>query len=713
MTTPPSKTTEHAPTAARSWHSERDADGIVWLTLDCAESSTNTLGRAVLEELDQELDRLAANLPRGIVIKSAKPAGFIAGADIKEFTTLQSAASIRAQVERGQRVFAKLEALPCPSVAMIHGFALGGGLELALACSHRVALRDDRLALSLPEVQLGIHPGFGGTVRAVRRIGAALALDMMLTGRTIRASRVLQMNLVDALCDDPAALEKAARDAIFGRLRARRAGFVARALSAAPLRPLLRRQIQAKLRRKAKPEHYPAPYAILDLWAQRGAHGDHAYRAEADSIVALAQTDTTRNLVRIFLLQDALKGKLSREVRAPERVHVIGAGVMGGDIAAYCAQRGCTVTLQDQSAAALEAAMTRADTLFAKRGAEAAAAARARLQLDAAGEGLATADIVIEAIVEDLAIKRRLFADVETRVRHEAVLATNTSSIPLEEIASVLHRPERLVGLHFFNPVAAMPLVEIVRSRHTATEALEIAAALTRRLDKLPLPCRSAPGFLVNRVLVPYLNEALYAAADGIPLELIDRTAKDFGMPMGPVELSDMVGLDVCLHVGEIIGKALGRRGPDPAPIRERIAAGHLGRKSGQGFYRWQDGRVVRESHSSDRRSARHGDNAVPAELLADLEDRLLLSLVNECVACLRSGIVEDVGTLDAGVIFGTGFAPFRGGPLAYAATRGIDRCVSRLEELANRYGERFRPDPGWQSLAAQLSAAAATTSVR
>ena len=695
-------------TPISAWQCERDAEGIAWLTLDCPSASANTLGRGALEELDRTLDRLAGNPPRGIILRSAKTSGFIAGADIKEFIGLTDESSILAQVLLGQQVFAKLEAFDCPTVALIHGFALGGGLELALACRFRVALDDGRLALSLPEVQLGIHPGFGGTVRAVRQLGAAQALDLMLTGRTIRAARALQIGLVDRLCADEAALLDAGRDAVHGRLRGKRASLFARALSLAPLRPLLRAKVAAQLRRKAKPEQYPAPFAILDLWARYGAHGSRAYQAEAQSILRLAQTSTTRNLVRIFFLQDALKSQPTRASAPTERVHVIGAGVMGGDIAALCALRGLQVTLQDASSAALEAALQRSERLFSKRSERKAAAASTRLRADASGAGLAQADVVIEAIIEDLDKKRSLFATLESRVKPNAILATNTSSIPLEEIAAALQKPGRLVGVHFFNPVASMPLVEIVRAQQSSAEAIDTAIALTRRLDKLPLPCRSSPGFLVNRVLVPYLNEALYAAAEGIPLRTIDRVAKDFGMPMGPVELSDMVGLDVCLQVGDILAKALQRSGPDTTPIRERIAAGHLGRKSGQGFYIWRDGKIDREAP----RAAPTG-LAPSAELLADLEDRLILSLVNECVACLRTGIVADAGMLDAGVIFGTGFAPFRGGPLAYAADRGIEVCTARLEHLATRYGERFRPDPGWQSLAASLSAAVATTGAR
>lgn len=696
------------------WQSSQDAEGFVWLTLDCPEASTNTLSRRVLEALECELDALIETPPRGLVIRSGKPNGFAVGADIKEFISLQTDHAVKNQVQLGHRVFAKLEGLPCPTVAWLHGFALGGGLELALACRYRVGLDDGKLVLGLPEVQLGIHPGFGGTVRAVRLLGAPLALDLMLTGRSVRAPNALAIGLVERLAPSRDALDEAARALLRGRTAARRAPWHLRALSLAPIRPWLRRKIEARVRKKVSPEHYPAPYALLDLWARHGAAGPAAYTAEVDSMVGLARSATTRNLVRLFLLQDALKSTASA-ARAPSRIHVIGAGVMGGDIAALCALRGLEVTLQDASAAAIEKALRRAETMFAKRGSRVATEARARLRADPSGTGATEADVVIEAIVEDLAVKVQLIGELEARIKDETILATNTSSIPLEALAASMRRPERLVGLHFFNPVAAMPLVEIVRADTSGETALSVASALARRLDKLPLPCRSAPGFLVNRVLVPYLQEAMYIAAAGVPLASIDRIAKDFGMPMGPVELSDMVGLDVCLQVGEIVGRALGRAGPDPAPLRELIAAGHLGRKSGRGFYVWRDGKLDRSRPPSAAPSAQASvDNTVPsASLNADVADRLILALVNEAVACLRGGIVTDVGTLDAGIVFGTGFAPFRGGPLAYAADRGIEQCVARLEELRVRYGERFRPDPGWQSLAAQLSVANATTTVR
>jgi 3-hydroxyacyl-CoA dehydrogenase/enoyl-CoA hydratase/3-hydroxybutyryl-CoA epimerase len=672
---------------ARNWTLERDAEGVAWLTLDKPGSSANVLSGSVLLELDGLLAALEREPPRALVVLSAKKSGFIAGADIREFTGITDADSGYLLIHRGQQVLNRLAALPCPSVAAIHGFALGGGLELALACRYRIAVDDERLSLGLPEVQLGIHPGFGGTVRSVQLAGVRAAMELMLTGKPVRADKALRLGLVDALTTE-GELREAARALVLRSPPPRRAPLLEQLLSSAPLRPLVRRSLIAQVARRAPRDHYPAPYAIIELWARHGARGAAAYEAEARSIAHLFTTSTSRNLVRVFLLQDRLKGAGGKSPLEIRHVHVVGAGVMGGDIAAWSALRGFTVTLQDRASELIEPAMKRAAELFDKRLRDPArnAAARARLRADVAGDGVPQADVVIEAIFENLEAKRELYARLEPRMKPAALLATNTSSIMLEPLADRLARPERLVGLHFFNPVAQMPLIEIVHADDTETSAVQAATAFARRLDKLPVPCRSAPGFMVNRVLTPYLNEAMYAADEGVPLALIDRTAVRFGMPMGPIELADVVGLDVAAHVGEIIARELGRPLPQLPRLAALLAAKKLGRKSGAGFYLWQDGKAVKGA----------GGGPVPE----DLEDRLILVLVNECVACLRERVVEDADLADAAVIFGTGFAPFRGGPLAYARARGAGAIVARLAELAVRHGPRFAPDAGWALLA-------------
>ena len=675
--------------SSRSWKLERDAEGVAWLTLDKPGTSANVLSTGVLQELNELLGALEQDRPRGAVLISAKKSGFVAGADIKEFTGLTDEASGYTLIHQGQQVLNRLAALPFPTVAALHGFALGGGLELALACRYRVAVGDERLSLGLPEVMLGIHPGFGGTVRSVQVAGVRSAMELMLTGKPMRADKALAVGLVDRLVAETQ-LRSAARELVLSAPAPRRAPLKARLLNLAPVRPFVRRALIAQVAKRAPREHYPAPYAIIDLWSRYGAHGSAALEAEARSIAHLFTTETSRNLVRVFLLQDVLKssgGKSGSDIR---HVHVVGAGVMGGDIAAWSALRGFTVTLEDRAAEYIEPAMKRAQELFDKRLREPAqnAAARSRLRADVAGEGVAAADLVIEAIFENLAAKQELYARLEPRMKSAALLATNTSSIMLEPLAARLARPEQLVGLHFFNPVAQMPLIEIVHAERTAPEAVRVATGFARRLDKLPVSCRSAPGFMVNRVLTPYLYEAMLAAQEGTPPAVIDRCAVSFGMPVGPIELIDVVGLDVASHVGEIIAQELGRPLIQIARLNELLAAKKLGRKSGEGFYPWHEGKAVKPP-------------AEGASTPSDLLDRLILVMINECVACLRERIVESADLADAAVLFGTGFAPFRGGPLNYARARGIDAVVARLTELATRHGERFRPDEGWVSLRA------------
>ena len=667
----------------QTWSLEIDADRIAWLVCDTPGASTNVLSAPVLRDLAAQLEEIAAKPPAGVVIRSAKPGGFIAGADIKEFLKIRTPEEGYELVRAGQTVLQALEYLPCPSVAALHGFALGGGLELALACTYRVGADDAKLSLGLPEVLLGIHPGFGGTVRAVRLIGVRTALDLMLKGKPYKGSRALAAGLIDELVPPSELLERAKARLLRSPPKAT-APFAEKLLNLGPARPFIARQAASALRHSVRRDQYPAPYAILDLWQRYGAAGAESYEAEARSISDLMCTPTSRNLVRVFLLQDRLKslgGKSPAEFR---HVHVVGAGVMGGDIAAWSAFRGMTVSLQDRSAELIQPAMDRAKAFFDKRLKDpaAAAAAFARLKMDVNGDSVGDSDVVIEAIFENADAKRALYAELEPKLKPNAILATNTSSIKIETLSEGLKDPSRLVGIHFFNPVAQLQLVEIVRGAGTQPQAVQNALQFTRKLDKLPLPCKSAPGFVVNRILTPYVNEALFALESGIPAAVIDRAGKAFGMPMGPIELTDVVGLDVSLHVGRVLAGALQRRVPDI--LIKRVEQKKLGRKSGEGFYVWRDGKPVKPESAQF---------AMPA----DLEDRLILPMLNEAVACLREGVIEDADLLDAGAIFATGFAPFRGGPLHYAAERGIASVTARLEELARRYGERFRPDPGWQ----------------
>jgi 3-hydroxyacyl-CoA dehydrogenase / enoyl-CoA hydratase / 3-hydroxybutyryl-CoA epimerase len=668
-----------------TWSMEIDADRVAWLVCDTPGTSTNVLSATVLRDLAAQLEEIAAKRPAGVVIRSAKPNGFIAGADIKEFLNIRTAAQGFELVRAGQSVLQRLEDLPCRSVAALHGFVLGGGLELALACTYRIGADDPTLSLGFPEVMLGLNPGFGGTVRSVRLIGVRPALDLMLKGKPYKGSRALGVGLIDELVP-PLELRERAKSRLLRGPPKQTAPFVEKLLNLPALRPLIAARTASTLRRSVRRDQYPAPYAILDLWRRHGAAGAESYAAEARSISDLMCTATSRNLVRVFMLQDRLKNLGGKPPGDFRHVHVIGAGVMGGDIAAWSAFRGMTVTLQDRSAELIQPAMDRAKAFFEKRLKDptAAAAGFARLRMDVNGGGAAEADVVIEAIFENADAKRALYAGLEPKLKANAILATNTSSIRIETLAEKLEDPSRLVGIHFFNPVAQLQLVEIVQGTNTRPQVLQNALKFARALDKLPLPCRSAPGFVVNRILTPYVNEALFALESAVPAAVIDRAGKDFGMPMGPIELTDMVGLDVSLHVGRVLAEALQRRVPDI--LVKLVEQKKLGRKSGEGFYVWRDGKPVK---------ADSAQIAIPA----DLEDRLILPMLNEAVACLREGVIEDADLLDAGAIFATGFAPFRGGPLQYAKDRGIAHVTARLEELAGRYGERFRPDPGWQRL--------------
>jgi 3-hydroxyacyl-CoA dehydrogenase/enoyl-CoA hydratase/3-hydroxybutyryl-CoA epimerase len=665
-----------------NWALQIDADRIAWLTCDMAGASANVLSGEVVRELAEKLKEVAALRPVGMIVQSGKRNGFIAGADIKEFLGIRSPAQGYELVRAGQSVMQQLEDLPFPTVAAVRGFALGGGLELALACTYRVGADEAALSLGLPEVLLGIHPGFGGTVRGVQLMGARPALELMLKGRPFKGARALRVGLLDDLVP-PAELAARAKSLALRRPPRRTAPFVERLMNLGAVRPFIARQTVATLRRSVRREHYPAPYAIVDLWQHYGAAGAAGYEAEARSISELMCTPSSRNLVRVFMLQDRLKSLGGDSTADFKHLHVIGAGVMGGDIAAWAAFRGMTVTLQDRSEELIQPARTRAQSFFDKRLKDPgqAAEAMARLKMDVKGEGVANADIVIEAIFENIEAKQALYAELEPKLKAGAVLATNTSSIRIETLCRKLSDPGRLVGIHFFNPVAQLQLVEVVQGAGTRPQVVQDALKFTRKLDKLPLPCKSAPGFVVNRILTPYVNEAFFALEAGTPAAVIDRAAVQFGMPLGPIELSDVVGLDVSLNVGRVLGEAFHRKVPQI--LIKLVEQKKLGRKSGEGFYRWQDGKAQKDARE-------HA--AVPA----DLQDRLILPMLNEAVVILREGTIQDADLLDAGAVFATGFAPFRGGPLQYARDRGVTDVTHRLNELAERYGERFRPDAGW-----------------
>lgn len=670
----------------KHWQLERDSENIIWLGLDRAGSKVNTLNLELLGELEQicELYKEDSSIA-GFVIYSLKDKGFIAGADLEEFSKLESSAKARAVIETGQGIFNKLAALKFPTVAMIEGFCLGGGLELALACRYRIAEESSKTKLGFPEIKLGIYPGWTGSVRLPRLLGAPAAMNLMLTGRSVTASSARKMGLVNEAVPKRQ-LKRAARFYIIERPKIKKTSPWAGWTNAGLFRPMIAKLLRSKIAAKVKKNHYPAPYALIDTWQRTGVDGPHAFVAESDTVVQLMHTPTAQNLTRVFFLQERLKGLAKKINYKPEHVHVIGAGVMGGDIAAWCVLQGFKVTLQDREAKFIAPAIARAYQLMQKKlkHSRLVQAAMDRLQPDLQGRGIAHADIIIEAIVEKLEAKQELFAQVEAQARPDAILATNTSSIPLDEINKVLKDPKRLVGLHFFNPVALLPLVEVIHSATSAENNLIKATAFVRLLERTPLPVKSSPGFLVNRILMPYLMEALYLYESGIPAPMIDKAATDFGMPMGPVELADAVGLDVCLLTAEKLVAHFG--GVIPEGLRTKVDKGELGKKTGKGFYEYKNGKPIKVKTTAP------GD-------LTIVTNRLILSMLNEAVACVREGIVADGDLVDAGMIFGTGFAPFRGGPIHYARSVGKDVIIAQLQQLETQVGERFKPDAGWEIL--------------
>jgi len=676
---------ERAPSPWRNFMLARDDDGIAWLALDKADASANTLSEDVLSELNDVLAHLERDMPKGLVLRSAKPKGFIAGADIGEFRGMTDAAAVEARLVQAHAVVDRLDRLAAPTVAVVHGYCLGGGLEIALACDYRIAVED--ASLGFPEVMLGLHPGLGGTVRLPRLINPLEAMTMMLTGRNARARRARTLGLVDAVVPERH-VKAAASAAVTGQLQTRRGSLLGELINSTYGRKLAAKRMRAETQKKAPVAHYPAPHALIDLWETHGGNAQDMQRAEIASFARLIVTDTSRNLVRVFFLREKLKGLADGDFSG-QHVLDIGAGAMGGAIAAWCAWHGFTVTLADTQADAIARATARAADLYGKIGRRRIDIRDAldRLTPDLAGEGVRSADLVIEAVPEALELKRKIYAATEPKMRPGAILATNTSSIPLQELRVGLRRPNHLVGLHFFNPVSRMQLVEVVSHDQIWSEVLAKARAFLGRIDRLPAPVKSAPGFLVNRALTPYMLEALVMLNAGEKRETIDAAAETFGMPMGPIELADTVGLDICLHVAEMLKASLDRPMPDVSRVlRDKVEMGHLGRKSGRGFYEWRRGEPVKE---------RETPKPTP-----EMTDRLILPMLDVCVGCLREGVVTDEDTLDGAMIFATGFAPFRGGPMHYARARGVADIRAELERLAQRYGERFRPDPGWDLLA-------------
>jgi len=649
-------------TLFKHWKLTTDIDKVLWLSIDREGESANSLSMEVLSELGTIVDGLEANAPAGLVLQSGKPGTFIVGADVREFDAYDDAGMASDGIDQVHRLFNRIEALSFPKVVIIDGLCLGGGLELSLCFDYRIAKNVERTRLGFPEIKLGIYPGFGGSARSVQVAGASNAMQLMLSTRNLRPGAARAMGLVDELVGPHGSLRWAARRAIKQGRKSKPPGQLTRLQNFAPVRNLMARMMRKQVAAKANPKHYPAPFELIEAWEDHGDDPQRMMVEESERVGKLITGETSKNLRRVFFLMERLKGFGKQTRFKARRVHVIGAGVMGGDIAAWCVLQGMEVTLQDRELKYIDPALKRAKSLFKKklRTPDKVAGAVSRLVADVEGKSVGKADVIIEAIFENVDAKRDLFADIEPRMKAGAVLATNTSAIPLADISSVLKKPERLIGIHFFNPVAKMPLVEVVHDEKSDPEEVARGAAFCGAINRFPLPVKSSPGFLVNRVLAPYMARAMSMHLErSIPIEVLDKAAKTFGMPMGPVELADTVGLDVCMNVVTLLGGESSAK--EAALLQEKVHAGELGRKSGQGFYVWEKGKPKRADMDTSQYA------------LEEITESLLQPYFEECESALADGIVEDADVVDAGMIFGTGFAPFRGGPLHYLKQKGAE----------------------------------------
>lgn len=675
---------------------ERDA--IATLTFDRANSSANVFDVATLHELDAHLATLEKRGDlKGVVLVSAKPKIFVAGADLNAFAGA-TVAQLGDIVDLGHRVFRRLEALKIPSVAAINGVCLGGGCELALACDWRVGSTDKSTKIGLPETQLGILPAWGGSVRLPRLIGLPQALGIILTGKQLVAQQALKVGLVD----DAAHAEYLVAAARQQLAKGKRPTPAPRGLmNSALLRPLVVAKARKDVLSKTR-GHYPAPLKAID--AAVGALGqplETALAIEKAAFLSLVQTSECHSLMSIFHLQERAK-----KLKAPDadgaaipvkRVAVIGAGVMGAGIAQWTSSRGYSTLLKDVAPEALAKGLKSAEKIYQdgvkrKKLTQAeATAALDRITPVAGDVPLAGVDLVIEAAVEKLELKQKIFQQLERRAGSRTVLATNTSALSIDAIAGGLADPTRVVGIHFFNPVHRMQLVEIVRGPRTSAAALDTALTFVKAIGKLPVLVKDSPGFLVNRILLPYMVESVRLFNEGVDAARLDRIMLDFGMPMGPLRLTDEVGLDVAQHVAVDLQNRLAKPVPINDTLAQMIAKGWLGKKSGTGFYVFPKEKGAKESPNSQL-AFLQTDGKGRAQDDATLRDRMVLVMVNEAARCLEEGVVAAPEDVDFGMIFGTGWAPFRGGPLRYADARGVADVVAQLQKLQTDVAPYFEP---------------------
>ncbi|GAW35431.1 fatty acid oxidation complex subunit alpha [Roseovarius sp. A-2] len=664
------------------WRLARGEDGIAWLVFDRKDSTTNTVSQEVIHELDRHVATLEKDVPEALVIRSAKRVGFAAGADISGFDEISDDGAAKL-LQQGHGVLDRIAALTCPTICVVHGAALGAGFEIALACDYRIAV--EGASFAFPEVMLGLHPGLGGTLRLTGLIDPVEAMTLMLTGKTAHTKKAKELGIVDLICPErhvPAAV----RAVVAGKVEKHEQGLISNSYRLRAARSFAARQMRSKAAENAPEKHYPAPHALIALWEDHGDDREAMQEAEIASFARLLDTETSKNLRRVFFLRQGLKDNAKGEDEITH-VHVVGAGAMGREIAAWVAIKGKKVTLGDLELGPLAQAVKQAKTICEAQHLSGIETRNAldRLIPDPEGYGVAQADLVIEAVPESPDLKGDIYADLGKRMKAGAILASNTSSLELTELAGKVRAPTRFAGLHFFNPVSKMQLVEVVAHPKTSKVVVDRLAAFCGSINRLPALVQDYPGFLVNRALTPFLMEAMVLMDEGVTKEVIDSAATEFGMPMGPVALADQVGLDICLDVAESLRGKLEKPMADISDsLREKVEAGQTGRKSGSGFYEWKDGTPEPDTEGTGP---------------ADLTDRLILPMLDACVECLRRDVARTENEIDGAMIFATGFPPFRGGPMHYARTRGIGEIKGRLTELADTLGPRFTPDRGWDDL--------------
>jgi 3-hydroxyacyl-CoA dehydrogenase/enoyl-CoA hydratase/3-hydroxybutyryl-CoA epimerase len=687
-------------TGASAFTKERGEDGVVVLTLDVPGEKVNTLGKAVMEEFQWLMTEIEADPSiKGVVFRSGKPDNFIAGADIKDFVAIRSALEGETMSRSGQAIMDRLARLPVPVVAAIHGSCVGGGLETALACTYRIASDDPKTSLGLPEVTLGIIPGAGGSQRLPRLVGLARSLDLILTGRSLKASRALRMGVVDEVVPRPVLLTAARRAALGlaeGRLRPRRPGI---GLVERLLRPL----IFAKAKRSVVAKtgnHYPAPLAAIEaVRAGTATSLAEGLKIEAEHFGRLSVSEVSRALVSIFFATQEIKKDTgypaSTRPVAVAKVGVLGAGLMGAGIAGAAAEAGVAVRLKDTSLPSLGRGLAYVRGLLEerrKRGSLTRLEVAKRIERLAPSldySGFRRADLVIEAVFEDLDLKRKVLADVEAATRDICVFASNTSSLPIAEIAASSRRPSRVVGMHFFSPVHKMPLLEVIVTPSTDAESTAPAVTFGRRIGKHVIVVRDGPGFYTSRALAPYMNEAARILEEGASIEDVDEAMVAFGFPVGPIALLDEVGIDVGAKVAKVMHEGFGERMAPPASMARVLADGRQGRKNKRGFYLYGGGEKQADRSIYPLLS---GDAPRQAMDPRAIQDRLVFAFLNEAVLCLQEGILRSPRDGDVGAIFGLGFPPFLGGPFRYLDHLGARFAVEMLERLSGAHGERFRP---------------------